>query len=51
MKLQGHISRKANGKEYVKNVLVIPPVIVKQLGWEIGREIQFTVKSKSLVLK
>ena len=50
MKLQSHISRKVGDKEYVKHVLVIPPEIIKRLGWTVGKEVNVDVKGRRLVL-
>lgn len=50
MKLQAHVSRKIENKTYVKHVIVIPPEIIKKLGWESGKEIDYRINRKKLVL-
>ena len=51
MILQAHISRRIGSKKYVKHVLVIPPDMVKKLGWEAGREISAKISGGTLILK
>jgi antitoxin component of MazEF toxin-antitoxin module len=50
MRLQRHINRKVEGKEYGKYVIVIPPEEVEQLGWAIGQELKPEVKGRKLVI-
>lgn len=46
MRLQKQLSKKIRGKVYPKWVLIIPPKIVKAMGWKVGEELEalpFTV--------
>jgi hypothetical protein len=45
MRLQKHVSRKVDDKEYAKFVVIIPPNSVTELGWKEGQELQEEVKS------
>lgn len=51
MKLQKQLSRKAEGKEYAKWVIVVPPSKVEELGWKEGEDLKVVVKGEKLVLK
>lgn len=50
MRLQKHVSRKVEDKEYAKYVVVIPNEHIEELGWEEGQELQPEVKGKRLVI-
>lgn len=51
MKLQRHIARIIEGKEYSKWVVVIPPNQINELGWGEGAELESAVKGKELRIK
>jgi len=51
MKLQKQLSRKVDGKEYPKYVLVIPPKIIKQLNWRTGDKLEIEIKENKLIIK
>lgn len=51
MKLQKQLSRKYEGKEYTKWVVVIPPSKVEELNWEDGEELNAEVQENKLILK
>jgi len=50
LKLQKQLSRKAEGKEYAKWVIVVPPSKVEELGWKEGQELMERVNGNKLVL-
>jgi antitoxin component of MazEF toxin-antitoxin module len=50
MRLQKHLNRKTENKEYAKYVVVIPPEHIDKLGWEEGQELEPEVKGKKLVI-
>ena len=50
MRLQRHINRKVEGKEYGKYVVVIRPEDIEALGWREGQELKPEVKGKKLVI-
>lgn len=51
MKLQKQLSRKVNGKEYAKWVLVIPPSAVEKLGWKEGQPLNEKVSKNKLIVE
>lgn len=51
MKLQKHLAREIEGKEYFKWVVVIPPEHIEVLGWQEGIELESNVKGDSLVIR
>jgi hypothetical protein len=51
MKLQKQLSRKINGKEYAKYVIVISPSTVEKLGWKEGQTLGEEVQERTLLLK
>lgn len=51
MKLQRHFAYTYKDKRHYKNVLTIPDNIVNELGWNIGDEVEPTVKGVTLLLK
>ena len=51
MKLQKQLSRKVQGKEYAKWVLVIPPKKIKEAGLKEGEDLDIEIKDKFLVIK
>lgn len=51
MRLQKQLSRKVGNKEYPKYVIVIPPSIVSELGWNNGEELIAKVNGKELTIK
>jgi len=40
MRLQKQLSRKIGKVEYAKYVIVIPPQIIKEMGWKDGEELE-----------
>jgi antitoxin component of MazEF toxin-antitoxin module len=50
MRLQKHVNRKVEDKEYAKYVVVIPPEHIEQLGWEEGQELTPEVRGRNLVI-
>ena len=50
MRLQKHLNRKVENKEYAKYVVVIPPEHIEKLGWEEGQNLEPEVKGKKLVI-
>lgn len=50
MRLQKHVNRKVEDKEYAKYVVVIPPEHIEQLGWKEGQELEPEVKGKKLLI-
>jgi hypothetical protein len=50
MRLQRQISRKVEGREYGKYVVVIRPEDIEALGWREGQELMPEVKGKKLVI-
>ena len=50
MKLQKQLSRKIEGKEYAKWVIVVPPSKVEELGWKEGQELKERINGDKLVL-
>jgi antitoxin component of MazEF toxin-antitoxin module len=51
MRLQKQLSRKIGNTEYAKFVTVIPPQVIKDLGWEDGQELESEIKEGRLVIK
>ena len=51
MYLQKQLSRKYEGKEYAKYVIVIKPKIVEELGWKEGEELEAEVKKGKLIIE
>jgi hypothetical protein len=51
VKLQKQLSRKVNGKEYAKYVVVISPSTVEQLGWKQGQPLRENVRKDKLILE
>jgi hypothetical protein len=49
--LQKQISRTVKGKQYVKWVIVVPPKLIRELGWVDGQELSGAVSEASLVVK
>jgi antitoxin component of MazEF toxin-antitoxin module len=50
MRLQKHVNRKVEGKEYAKYVVVIPPERIEELGWEEGQQLEPQVQGRRLVI-
>jgi len=50
VKLQKHLSRRYRGKDYPKWLVVIPPKVVEDLGWEEGDEIEPVIQKGDLRL-
>ncbi len=48
MKLQKQLSRQFAGREYAKWVIVLPPKVVKELGWREGQELAAEIEGRSL---
>jgi hypothetical protein len=51
VRLQKQLSRRFRGKEYAKWVVVLPPRIVRELGWKEGQELMFQIDGKTLRMK
>lgn len=51
MHLQKQLSRKYEGKEYAKYVLVIKPKLIEKLGWKDGEELEAEVKKDKLIIE
>lgn len=50
-RLQKHFSRKVEGKEYSKYVVVIPQESVEKLGWKEGQKLEEKVQGRRYVLE
>lgn len=50
MRLQRHVNRIVENKEYAKYVVVIPPEHIEQLGWEEGQELEPQVQGRRLII-
>ncbi|MBS3082179.1 AbrB/MazE/SpoVT family DNA-binding domain-containing protein [Candidatus Pacearchaeota archaeon] len=51
MKLQKRFLRKHKNKDYYKYVINIPPLMVKEAGFEEGEELKVDVKDGKLTIK
>jgi antitoxin component of MazEF toxin-antitoxin module len=51
MRLQKHLNRKTEKKEYAKYVVVIPPEHIEELGWKEGQELEPEVKGRKLLIQ
>ena len=51
MKLQSQVSRTIGEKKYIKYWVVIPPKIIKELGFEKGDIIKPKVINKKLIIE
>lgn len=51
MHLQKQLSRKYEGKEYAKWVIVIKPKTIEKLGWKDGEELEAEVKKGKLIIE
>ncbi len=51
MRLQKHKTRAYKNREYLKWVVVIPPAIIKLLGWKEGQELEAEPNAGKLLLK
>lgn len=51
MRLQRQISRQIEGNEYSKWVIIVPPSLVEELGWQEGAELHSFAKGKTLVIE
>ena|GEM_PF-2626719 len=51
MHLQKQKTRRVNGKDYFRWIVVIPPKRVRELGWKEGMELETKVKKGRLVLR
>lgn len=50
MKLQSQVSRTYGKSKYLKRWIVIPFILLKELGWEDGVELEAEIKDKKLVI-
>lgn len=50
MQLQRQLSRKVEGIDYPKYVIVIPPEEIEQLGWKAGEKLKAKAKGKKLII-
>ena len=48
MKLQKQITRKSTKKTYYKYVIILPPEVVKKLGWRTGIELGTMIEPDAL---
>ncbi len=48
VKLQRQLSRHYGGKAYPKWVLVLPPKLIEELGWEEGQELEAEIAGKDM---
>jgi len=51
VKLQKQLSRQFAGRDYAKWVVVLPPKLVKELGWKEGLELVAAADGKGLRLR
>ena len=51
MRLQKQLSRKYEGKEYAKYVIVVKPELIEKLGWKEGQELEAEVKGDKLIIE
>jgi len=51
MKLQKQQTRKVKGKEYFRWTVVIPPALVRELGWKGGEQLSARRKKRRLVIE
>ncbi len=51
MKLQKQLSKIVNKKRYHKYVIVLPPKIIKKLGFKAGDELKGNIKKDKLVIE
>ena len=47
---QRQLSRKVEGIEYPKYVVVIPPEEIEQLGWKAGKKLKAESEGKKLII-
>ena len=50
MQIQSTVSRKIGKKEYKKYWVVIPPKVMKELGWKKGDKVDPLVINKKLLI-
>lgn len=51
VRLQKQLSRRFRGKNYAKWVVVLPPRVVGQLGWQEGQVLKYQVNGRTLRLR
>ncbi len=51
MRLQKQLSRKYEGKEYAKYVIVIKPKLIEKLGWRDGADLEAKNKGNKLIIE
>ena len=51
MKLQKRFLRKHNKKDYYKYMVNIPPMMVKEAGFEEGQELKIEVKNGKMTIE
>ena len=51
MRLQKQLSRKYGDTEYAKYVIVVPPKLIKKLGWKDSEELVAEVKKDKLIIE
>ncbi len=51
MKLQKQLSRKYEGKSYVKYVIVIQQKLIELLGWKEGQHLKAEAKGNKLIIE
>lgn len=51
MRLQKQLSRKYEGKEYAKYVIVVNPKIIEKLGWKDREKLEAEIRGEKLVVE
>lgn len=51
MKLQKRFLRKAEGKDYYKYMVNIPPMVIKEAGFQEGEKLDIEVKKGRVTIK
>jgi len=51
VRLQRQLSRRFGGKAYPKWVIVLPPKLVKELGWKEGQYLRAEIDGKGLRIR
>ncbi len=51
MKVQKRFLRKYKNKDYYKYMVNIPPLILKEAGWDYGEELEIAAEKGKIVLR
>lgn len=51
MRLQKQKTREVKGKEYFRWTIIIPPAVVRELGWKEGQVLRQRLKKGKLVIE